>query len=220
MSTLLRIDSSPLYSQSVSRELTCAFVDQWTLAFPGGRVINRDLNTTVMAPISGEFVTAMYTPDEARTVRQNEVLSLSDSLVDELQEANEYVFGVPMHNFGVPSALKLWVDHIARRGRTFAYVDGKANGLLVGKKATFIIATGGIYDPLTQMASFNFVEPYLRSLFTFLGVIDLTFMTTGGTKVLSFGQDRAMFLKPHIQAVQDSIQNAQKAGERRSKSSS
>src|SRR5436305_14088571 len=107
-----------------------------------------------------------------------------------------------MHNFGVPSALKLWIDQIARVGRTFSYAGGTPKGLLVGKKATFIITTGGIYDASTPMASFNFVEPYLRSVFDFLGVKDATFLTAGGTKVLSQGHDRNAFLAPYFQAVQ------------------
>lgn len=113
-----------------------------------------------------------------------------DTLVSELQQADEYVIGVPRHNFGVPSALKLWIDQIARVGKAFAYPDGKPQGLLVGKKATFIIATGGIYDAHTQMASFHFVEPYLQSVFGFLGVTDATFLTTSGTMALNHGQDR------------------------------
>jgi FMN-dependent NADH-azoreductase len=113
---------------------------------------------------------------------------------------------VPMHNFGVPSVLKLWIDQIARVGRTFSYADGTPKGLITGKKATFIIATGGIYDPQTQMASFNFVEPYLRSVFGFLGVTDATFLTAGGTAALNFGQDRDAFLAPHLQAVQTHAQ--------------
>jgi FMN-dependent NADH-azoreductase len=107
----------------------------------------------------------------------------------------------------VSSVLKLWIDQIARVGRTFAYADGGApKGLLTGKKATFIIATGGIYDAQTQMASFNFVEPYLRSVFGFLGVTDVTFLTTGGTAALNYGQDREAFLAPHLQAVQTQAQ--------------
>ena len=85
----------------------------------------------------------------------------------------------------VPSALKLWMDQIARAGRTFSYADGAPKGLIIGKKATFIIATGSFYDAQTRMASFNFVEPYLRSLFGFLGVTDATFLTAGGTKALN-----------------------------------
>ena len=206
MSTLLHIDSSPLYGRSVSRELTASFVTQWKSSHPDGRVIERDLNATPISPVTSEWVGAAYTPEEARTPEQKELLSLSDSLLAELEHADEYVFGVPMHNFGVPSVLKLWIDQIARAGRTFSYADGKPKGLLTGKKATFIIATGGIYDAQTQMASFNFVEPYLRSVFGFLGVTDSTFLTTGGTAALNYGKDRDAFLAPHLQAVQTHAQ--------------
>ncbi len=211
MSTLLHINSSPLYGRSVSRELTGAFVEHWRASNPDGAIIVRDLNATAIPAIDAEWVGAVYTPGEARTQQQKAVLSLSDSLVEEIERADEYVIGVPMHNFGVPSALKLWIDQIARVGRTFAYVDGKPKGLLVGKKATFLIATGGIYDAQTQMASFNFVEPYLRSIFGFMGVTDATFITAGGTMALNYGQDRAAFLAPHLQAVQTHVQAAQGA---------
>jgi FMN-dependent NADH-azoreductase len=202
MSTILHIDSSPLYGRSVSRQLTGAFITQWKSSHPAGTVVDRDLTTTPIPPITAEWVGAAYTPDEARTPQQKEVLALSDELLAELERAEEYVFGVPMHNFGVPSVLKLWIDQIARVGRTFSYADGTPKGLLKGKKATFIIATGGVYDAQTQMASFNFVEPYLRSVFGFLGVTDTTFLTTGGTAALNYGQDRDAFLAPHLQTVQ------------------
>jgi FMN-dependent NADH-azoreductase len=202
MSTLLHIDSSPLYGRSVSRELTAAFVTQWKASHPEGRVVERDLSATAIPPINAEWIGAVYTPEEARVPQQKELLSLSDSLLAELERADEYVFGVPMHNFGVPSALKLWIDQIVRVGRTFSYADGRPKGLIVGKKATFIIATGGIYDAQMQMASFNFVEPYLRSVFGFLGVTNATFLTAGGTATLNQGHDRSAFLAPHLQAVQ------------------
>ena len=83
----------------------------------------------------------------------------------------------------------------------------KPKGLLLGRRTTFLIATGGIYDAQTQMASFNFVEPYLRSVFGFLGVKEATFLTAGGTKVLSQGQDRDAFLTPYLQAVQTHAQS-------------
>ena len=206
MPTLLHIDSSPLYERSVSRQLTDAFVTQWKSSHPNGAVVDRDLNAVPISPITAEWVGAAYTPEGARTLRQNEVLALSDTLLAELERADEYVFGVPMHNFGVPSVLKLWIDQIARVGRTFSYADGIPKGLLTGKKATFIIATGGIYDAQTQMASFNFVEPYLRSVFGFLGVTNAAFLTTGGTAALNYGQDRDTFLAPHLQAVQTHAQ--------------
>jgi FMN-dependent NADH-azoreductase len=206
MPKLLEIDSSPLYGRSVSRQLTDAFVTQWESSHPDGTVVDRDLNATLIPPVTAEWVGAAYTPEEARTPQQKEVLALSDALIAELEQADEYVFGVPMHNFGVPSVLKLWIDQIARVGRTFSYAEGRPKGLLAGKKATFIIATGGIYDPQTQMASFNFVEPYLRSVFAFLGVTDAAFLTAGGTAALNQGQDRDAFLAPHLEAVQTHAQ--------------
>ena len=209
MHTLLHVDSSPLYGRSVSRELTAAFVTQWKASHLDGRVIDRDLNATAIPPINGEWVGAVYTPEEARTPQQKELLSLSDSLLAELEEADEYIVGVPMHNFGVPSVLKLWIDQIARVGRTFSYAGGTPKGLIIGKKATFIIATGGIYDAQTQMASFNFVEPYLRSVFGFLGLTDATFFTAGGTMALNQGHDRDAFLAPHLQAVQAQAKSLQ-----------
>jgi len=209
MTRLLHIDSSPLYGRSVSRELTATFVTEWKASHPNGKLVYRDLNAIAIPPVSAEWVGAVYTPEEARTPQQKELLSLSDSLVAELQGADEYVIGVPMHNFGVPSALKLWIDQIARVGKTFSYADGKPKGLLTGKKATFIIATGGIYDAQTQMASFNFVEPYLRSVFGFLGVTDAKFLTAGGTAALNQGQNRETFLAPHLQAVQTHAQTLQ-----------
>ena len=202
MPTLLHIDSSPLYGRSVSRQLTAAFVTEWKSSHPGGVVIDRDLTATSILPINAEWVGAAYTPEEARAPQQKQLLALSDKLLTELEQADEYVVGVPMHNFGVPSVLKLWIDQIARVGKTFTYAGGTPRGLITGKKATFIIATGGIYDAQTQMASFNFVEPYLRSVFGFLGVTDATFLTTGGTAALNYGQDRDAFLAPHLQAVQ------------------
>jgi FMN-dependent NADH-azoreductase len=206
MSTLLHIDSSPLYGRSVSRQLTGAFVDQWKASHLDGTVIDRDLNATAITPITAGWVGAAYTPEEARTPQQKELLAVSDLLLAELERADEYVFGVPMHNFGVPSVLKLWIDQIARAGRTFSYAGGSPKGLLTGKKATFIVATGGIYDAQTQMASFNFVEPYLRSVFGFLGVTDATFLTAGGTAALNQGLDRDAFLAPHLQVVQSHAQ--------------
>ena len=206
MPRLLHIDSSPLYERSVSRQLTAAFVTQWRSSYPDGTVVDRDLNGISIPPINAQWVGAVYTPEVARTLEQKELLSLSDSLLAELDQADEYVFGVPMHNFGVPSVLKLWIDQITRVGKTFSYADGRPKGLIIGKKATFIIATGGIYDAQTQMASFNFVEPYLRSLFGFLGLTDVTFLTAGGTMALNHGQDRDAFLSPYLQAVQTHAQ--------------
>ena len=209
MPKLLHIDSSPLGEASVSRHLTNEFVQSWKLANPDGKIITRDLTTTPIAPVTGAWVAAAYTPEDSRTPEQRQLLALSDTLIAELQSADEYVFGVPMHNFGVPSSIKLWIDQIARAGKTFSYVDGAPAGLLKGKRASFLLTSGGVYDAGTAMASFNFVEPYLRTVFGFLGVTETTFLNAGGTVALRYGQvDRQTFLQPHVESIRIQFQPA------------
>jgi FMN-dependent NADH-azoreductase len=201
MPTLLVVNSSPFHETSVSRHLSEEFVQNWKQANPNGKVITRDLTSSDLKTVDAAWVGASYTPKDARTAEQKQVLGVSDTLLGELRAADEYVFGVPMHNFGVPSVLKLWIDQIARVGETFSYGEAGPKGLLVGKKATFLIASGGAYDAGTVMASFNHVEPYLRSVFGFLGVTDAKFLSAGGASALMHGGDRATFLKPHVEAV-------------------
>jgi FMN-dependent NADH-azoreductase len=209
MSTLLHIDSSPLGEASISRQLTREFTQQWKEAHPDGQVIARDLTSTGLAAIDAEWIGAAYTPEEARTPRQREVLALSDKLIAELEAADEYVFGVPMHNFFVPGVLKLWIDQIARAGKTFSYSAGGAAGLLKGKKATFIVASGGVYKAGTPAAAVNFVEPYLRSAFGFIGVADVVFINAGGASAIQSGKtDRATFLEPHVESIRAAVKAA------------
>jgi FMN-dependent NADH-azoreductase len=201
MATLLHVDSSPMGDYSVSRHMSETFTAEWKKANPEGKVITRDITTTKLFPVTAPWVGAAYTPPDARTAEQKEILALSDELVGELLEADEYVFGVPMWNFGVPAMLKGWIDQIARVGVVFAYVDGVPQGLVKGKKATFLIAAGGKYDAGTATEGLNFVEPYLKALFGFMGVTDVTFHTAGGSAALNYGADRAEFLAPHDAAV-------------------
>jgi FMN-dependent NADH-azoreductase len=201
MPTLLHLDSSPLGEASISRHLTSEFVDSWKLANPDGKVITRDLTKSGLVTIDAAWIGAAYTPEASRTAEQKQALALSDELLEELFAADEYVFGVPMHNFSIPGTFKLWIDQIARVGKTFAYADGAPKGLLTGKKATFLIASGGVYDAGTAMASFNFVEPYLRTVFAFLGVAETTFQTAGGTASLNYGGNREEFLTPQVEAI-------------------
>ena len=209
MSTLLHINSSPMGDHSISRHLSAEFVQNWQRTHPDGRVVSRDLVTSSLPIITGEWVGASFTPPDARTPAQNESLTLSDTLIAELEAADEYVCGVPMHNFTVAAAFRLWIDQIARAGKTFAFVDGAPVGLLKGKQATFLIASGGLYGPGTAMESYNFVEPYLRTAFGFLGVTDTHFYTAGGVSALNHGQvDRASFLEPHVAAIHARFQAA------------
>jgi FMN-dependent NADH-azoreductase len=202
MTTLLQIDSSPMGERSISRKLTEKFADSWHKSHPGGKVIVRDLCALDLPVVNGSWIGAVYTPAEARTPEQTKALALSDSLVADLQEADEYVLGVPMHNFSVPSSLKLWIDQIARVGKTFAYSETGPKGLLTDKKVTLLLASGGVYETGSPMASFDFVAPYLRAVFGFLGVSDVTIIAAGGTAQLSTGKvDPQAFLAPSLEKV-------------------
>ena len=202
MPTLLVVNSSPFLETSISRGLTTEYVENWKKANPSGKVIIRDLAASNLKTIDAAWVGASYTPKDARSAEQKETLALSDTLLAELKAADEYVFGVPMHNFGVPAVLKLWIDQIARAGETFSYGAEGPKGLLIGKKATFLVSSGGAYGAGTAMASFNHVEPYLRDAFAFLGVTNTTFLSAGGASALMSGQtDRATFLQPHFEAI-------------------
>jgi FMN-dependent NADH-azoreductase len=209
MPTLLRVESSPLPGDaSFSRQLTNEFVERWRDAHPGARVITRDLNSTVIPAIGAEAIAAMHTPEANLTPRQRDVLSFSDELIAELHAADEYVFGVPMHNFGVPSVLKLWIDQVVRAGKTFTYENGARKSLLHDKKATFLIASGGVYDQGTPAAALNFVEPYLRTIFGFIGVTDVNFINAAGVARLMSGVDRETILQPARESVRALFANS------------
>src|ERR1700751_4039604 len=141
MATLLHIDSSPLQS-SISRELTAEFVRSWKSNNPNGIVIDRDLAANPSKPVNQHWVGAAYTPEASRTAEQKAILAESDVLISELEKADEIVIGVAMHNFSIPSVLKLWIDQIARSGKTFSYGANGPQGLLAGKKAIILIASG------------------------------------------------------------------------------
>jgi len=203
MSTLLHLDSSPLET-SISRELAREFVKTWKAGHKDETVIYRDLAKTALKPIDQAWIGAAYTPAESRTVEQDAILAISNTLISELERAEEYVIGVAMHNFTIPGTLKLWIDQIARSGETFAYGAEGPKGLLTGKKATVLVASGGVYATGTPSGAFNFVEPYLRTVLGFIGVTDVTFVTAAGSAQLMYGGvDRETFLKPVLEQVRE-----------------
>jgi len=209
MSTLLHIDSSPLGDASISRNLSREFVQRWKQAHPQGEVITRDLTATQFPGIDAQWISAVYTPPDSRTPVQRELLALSDTLISELERADEWVLGVPMHNFSVATLLKMWLDQVVRAGKTFSYINGSPVGLLKNKKAHFIIASGGVYDPGSPAASFDFVQPYLEAIFGFMGVTDISFHRAGGAALINAGRtDRQTFLQPHIESIRARFQPA------------
>jgi len=202
MSTLLKLDSSPMGDRSTSRKLTTKFAESWLKTHPGGKVIERDLATLNLPVVDAFWVGAVYTPESSRTPDQIKALAASDSLINDLKQADEYVFGVPMHNFSIPSTLKLWIDQIVRAGKTFSYGEIGPKGLLTGKKATLLLASGGEYGKGSAMASFDFVTPYLQTVLGFIGITDVTIIAASGTAQLMSGKlDPQTFLAPSLEKV-------------------
>jgi FMN-dependent NADH-azoreductase len=202
MSILLKLDSSPMGERSTSRKLTTKFAESWLKTHPGGKVIERDLTTLNLPVVDAFWVGAVYTPESSRTPDQIKALAASDSLINDLKQADEYVFGVPMHNFSIPSTLKLWIDQIVRAGKTFSYGETGPKGLLTGKKATLLLASGGEYGKGSAMASFDFVTPYLQTVLGFIGITDVTIIAASGTAQLMSGKlDPQTFLAPSLEKV-------------------
>lgn len=202
MSILLHIDSSPMGDDSISRRLTREFAERWRAANPDGQVIYRDLAATRIPVIDAAWVAANYTPVERRTPQQNSLLELSNEFSAELLDTDEYVIGVPMHNWGPTASLKLWVDQVVSFGRTMLITPAGMEGALENKRATFFVTAGRRFDPASENAARNHLEPWLRTFFGNLGVDRMRFVFVDGTaRVKSGKEDRADFLATYLEAI-------------------
>ena len=191
MSTLLHISVSPRGTDSISRQLGDAAVEAWKANNPGGRVIERDLAKTPLTFVDFDWIAGAFSPPEYHTENHKKALALSNELVSELLEADEIILATPMYNFAVPAALKAWIDHVVRVGKTFRYsASGTPEGLLAGqhKKVLVIIASGGSYPEGSPMAALNYEIPYLRFILAYMGITDVRFVHAGGTASLMQGR--------------------------------
>lgn len=165
--TVLHIDASARLTGSTSRVLSARIVEKL-----GGEVTRRDL-TDAIPQIDETWVNANFTPADQRTTEQAETLALSDSLIAEIKAADVLVFGVPIYNFGVPAALKAWIDQIARAGVTFRYTENGPEGLLEGKRAVIAVASGGT----PAGSDIDFATGYMRHIMGFIGIHDVELVT-------------------------------------------
>ena len=140
---ILQIKSSILGGNSQSSRLADAFV----AAHSNAKLMVRDLGANPVPHLDGTRVAAFFTKPEERNAEQKAIVAYSDELIGELRRADVLVLGLPMYNFGVPSQLKAWFDHLARAGETFKYTEKGAVGLLTGKKAYVFATRGGKYAP-------------------------------------------------------------------------
>jgi len=177
MSTLLIVTASPRGDRSASRALTATFAELWARKHPADTVLLRDVGHHPVPHITEAWVVGAFAPTDAQTAESRAAIAVSDSLVEEFLSADRYVFGVPMYNFNVPSTFKAYLDQIVRAGKTFGFGPTGYEGLVKNKKALLITASGGAYAPGTPAAAMNFLEPYLRTIFGFIGLTDLHFIT-------------------------------------------
>jgi len=181
MTKLLVIETSPRGDYSISRNMTSRFVAEWRAAHPSGEVVIRDLMATELPFVTAPWLQAYFTPSEQHSPDMKNALRLSDLLVGELLAADHIVIATPVYNYNIPAVLKAWVDHIVRKGLTLGF-DGK--GLVTGKKATVLIASGGVYTEDSPIRDRDIATQYLRLLLSVIGITDVTFVAGGGAKVV------------------------------------
>ena len=176
MSRVLIIESSARQQDSVSRQLTQAFISQWKTAHPTDEINVRDVAANPLPHLDSTLLGGWMKPEDQRSDEERDALVRSDALTDELLAADVLVMAAPMYNFAIPSTLKAWLDHVLRAGITFKYTPTGPQGLLTGKRAFVLTARGGIHAGATS----DHQEPYLRQVMAFIGIHDVTFIHAEG----------------------------------------
>jgi FMN-dependent NADH-azoreductase len=180
MTTLLQINASLNHDNGQSSQLANQFVAAFHERRPEAKIVVRNVAAADPVPhLNAERFGAFITKPEERSAAQRAVVAYSDILIDELKQADVIVLGLPMYNFGVPSQLKAYFDHIARVGVTFKYTEKGPVGLLAGKKVYVFAARGGLYagTPLDTQTS------YVRDFLRFLGMADVEFVYAEGLAI-------------------------------------
>ena len=183
MKKILFITTSPNGENSFSNKLSNAILEKVTLTYPDSSVSKHNLAQEPLSHIDDTTLAAFFTPAEHRNETLNNAVKNSDKAINEIMQANIIIIGVPFYNFGIPSTLKAWVDHISRMGITFKYDEnGMPRGLVENKKVYLAIASGGIYSE-GPMKAYDFNDPYLRAILGFLGMTDVTTFRVEGTVI-------------------------------------
>ena len=190
MTTLLKVQASLFGENGQSSRLANRLIEQWLLANPDGRVITRDLNA--IPHLTAERFQAFATKENERTQKQQEIVRFSDTLIDELQQADVIVLTAPMYNFSVPSTLRAYFDHIARSGVSFRYTADGPEGLIKGKKAYVFITRGGMYEGASDTQT-----PYLRQFLGFIGITDVEIIYAEGLAMGAEAQERSLAAARH-----------------------
>jgi FMN-dependent NADH-azoreductase len=183
MSKLLYVSSSLSGAGSTSGQIAQEFISAWRAGHPGTKLVARDLGANPVPHLSGERLGAVVTPHDKRSAHQRATVAEIDTLIEEVEAADVIVIAAPMYNFTISSTLKAWIDHITRAGRTFRYTADGPEGLLKDKRVYVVTGRGGFYSGDSPMKSYDFQEPYLRTMLGFLGLDDVTFIHVEGQQV-------------------------------------
>jgi FMN-dependent NADH-azoreductase len=202
MTRLLVVETSPRGEHSISRTMTRRFVAGWRAAHPDGEVVERDLMETDLPFVTAPWLQAYFTPAQQHSPEMKEALRLSDALAGEVLAADHIVIATPVYNYNVPAALKAWIDHIVRKGMTLG-VDG--SGLVTGKKATVLLASGGVYTEGSPIRDRDIATQYLRLILNVIGITDVTVVAGGGAKVVDMGEQT---MSGFIASVEPEIERA------------
>jgi len=179
MKTLLQIQSSIFSNGGQSNQLAERFIAAWHESNPGGKVIVRDLSSQPVPHLDAARFGAFLAKPGERTPAQQAVVDYSDTLIDELKRADVVALGLPMYNFGLPSTLKAYFDHIGRAGVTFKYTEKGPVGLLTGKKVYVFAARGGLYEGTPNDTQ----TPFIRTFLSFIGMDDIEFVYAEGLAI-------------------------------------
>ena len=188
MNTLLQLNTSMFGDAGQSTQLANRFVADWRTANPGAKVTVRDIGRAPIPHLSAERFGAFLAKPDERNAQQRAIVEFSDTLIDELRRADVIVIGMPMYNFGIPSSLKAYFDHVARAGVTFRYAAQGPVGMLTGKRAYVFAARGGMYagTPLDTQTS------YVRDFLRFIGIDDVEFVYAEGLNMGAERKDAAL----------------------------
>lgn len=188
MSRVLIVESSARQQGSISRQLTAEFVAQWKAAHPADVVVVRDLAQESVPHLDSDLLGGWMKPADQQNDAERAALARSNRFTEELLAADVLVLAAPMYNFGIPSTLKAWLDHVLRAGVTFKYTETGPQGLLSGKRAFVLTARGGVYagGPLDHQ------EPYLRQALAFIGIHDVTFIHAEGLNMGAEFQEKGI----------------------------
>jgi FMN-dependent NADH-azoreductase len=179
---ILIVESSPRGAESASRQLTRKVRERLEVQYPEAKVVVRDLAKDKLPHLDQSTLKAISTKDPVEAESLKEAASLSNQLVDELMMSDLLVIASPMWNFGIPSSLKAWIDHVVRAGKTFNYAGSGVEGLAKGKRAILVLASGGVFSD-GPWKPWDTVEPYLDQILGFIGIDDVQTVRAEGMNI-------------------------------------